>query len=501
MSAIEKIKETWTSSSITTLFRLCPKADIATPFPLQSPIAGFNWRLIMSWAPPKGFRNRPSKYHLFFSSNDCPSAWSGAPITVTLSFPMRSHHNGHVGDSHLSTTATLGGDKCLLITRSIDDLVDSLISLEVSFTNLPTQNLFDALACVSLAPEAPASANAEEPNIPQARTALRALDQSIKTGKSFDIIFHAYTRRLSTGKITRPIPIYASTTVLEGTTLLPDFSEEDFDFSSLFELLEDSPSFTSESFEYESDSDLDDEEAGNLTAGEPADELVTGGETSVCHDQQSRTPAHDVQPHEDTTDTGSISSFSSFEAEVREQPNNRTSFLEGAKTLHTQNVKSGSRAVLVKGVAWKTWHAFVYYCYTGVVNFSGLRSQAQATTEASQATFHNHSKEGPPCCSPKSMYQLARKLRNDTLAQLAFKDIETRLSAANILDEALSKFTARHEAIREMELALLVKYRGEPDVLRGLPAKIEAVAMGNMPHAGPILTALYQRIVQMPSKN
>jgi hypothetical protein len=223
MSAIEKIKETWTSSSITTLFRLCPKADIATPFPLQSPIAGFNWRLIMSWAPPKGFRNRPSKYHLFFSSNDCPSAWSGAPITVTLSFPMRSHHNGHVGDSHLSTTATLGGDKCLLITRSIDDFVDSLISLEVSFTNLPTQNLFDALACVGLAPEAPASANAEEPNIPQARTALRALDQSIKTGKSFDIIFHAYTRRLSTGKITRPIPIYASTTVLEGTTLLPDF--------------------------------------------------------------------------------------------------------------------------------------------------------------------------------------------------------------------------------------------------------------------------------------
>jgi hypothetical protein len=52
-----------------------------------------------------------------------------------------------------------------------------------------------------------------------------------------------------------------------------------------------------------------------------------------------------------------------------------------------------------------------------------------------------------------------------------------------------------------MELALLVKYRGEPDVLRDLPAKIEAVAMGNMPHAGPILTALYQRIVQMPSRN
>jgi hypothetical protein len=135
---------------------------------------------------------------------------------------------------------------------------------------------------------------------------------------------------------------------------------------------------------------LDDEEGGNVTAGEPADELVTGGETSACHDQQSHTPAHDVQPHEGLSvcafifggdslmtpkiqlilDLSRLSPASKVlkletscvcqtnvvnpTAEVREQPNNRMSFLEGAKTLHMQNVKSGSRAVLIKGVAWKT---------------------------------------------------------------------------------------------------------------------------------------------------
>ncbi|OAX31924.1 hypothetical protein K503DRAFT_34091 [Rhizopogon vinicolor AM-OR11-026] len=159
-------------------------------------------------------------------------------------------------------------------------------------------------------------------------------------------------------------------------------------------------------------------------------------------------------------------------------------------------MKSESRVVLVKGVAWKTWRAFVYYCYTGIINFSGLRSQV--TTEA---TPQSPSNDGPPHCSPKSMYQLARKLRINTLSQFAFEAIETRLSAANILDEAFSKFTARHDAVREMELALLVKHRSEPHVLRGLPAKMEAVVMGSMPHAGPVIIALYQRITQTPSQD
>jgi len=51
-----------------------------------------------------------------------------------------------------------------------------------------------------------------------------------------------------------------------------------------------------------------------------------------------------------------------------------------------------------------------------------------------------------------------------------------------------------------MEMSLLVKHRNAPDVLRGLPAKMEAVAMGNMPHVGQILAELYQQIAEMPGQ-
>ncbi|OAX32881.1 hypothetical protein K503DRAFT_869896 [Rhizopogon vinicolor AM-OR11-026] len=394
----------------------------------------------------------PSMCQLLFDSTNCYSLWRGEPVKVTLSFPS---HPDRAIDSSLSATSTtlaLGCDLHPLVTYSTVSIGDTILSLEVAFTSLPT-NIFHALAHAGLVQCTPSSA--QESDVPQARTALRAFEQSLKTGTSFNVIFQAYTRRISPGKVARPIPIYANTTVLQATTLLPDFSaEEDLYFSSLFELPEgDTPPLTSpESYEYESDSDLDDDERDNLATMKPVEELTTDGEASACHEQQSHTPAHVAQPHEDTTDNRSLSSFSSFEAGFQEQPNNRMALLEEAETVLIENMKSSFRVILVKGVAWKTWHAFVYYCYTGTVNFSSLRSQA--TTEATLQ--QSPSKDDPPRCSPKSMYQLARKLRNDSLAQLAFKAIETRLSAANILDEALSKFTARKVLINLSSLWLLL---------------------------------------------
>jgi len=49
-----------------------------------------------------------------------------------------------------------------------------------------------------------------------------------------------------------------------------------------------------------------------------------------------------------------------------------------------------------------------------------------------------------------------------------------------------------------MEVALLIKHKTD---VRGLPDKMGAVAMGKMPHAGPVLVALYQQILQIPSQD
>jgi hypothetical protein len=96
------------------------------------------------------------------------------------------------------------------------------------------------------------------------------------------------------------------------------------------------------------------------------------------------------------------------------------------------------------------------------------------------------------------MYQLARKLNNEPLSRLALKAIETRLSAANILDETFSKFTSSHDAVRVMETALLLKHRNASEVLESLPVKMEAVARGVIPNAGQVLTAL---IMQTPNRD
>ncbi|KAG2345720.1 hypothetical protein BDR05DRAFT_121720 [Suillus weaverae] len=106
-------------------------------------------------------------------------------------------------------------------------------------------------------------ASAEEPRVPQACSALRVLEQSLKTGTSFDIVFQAYTRRLSPGKVTRPIPIYASTAVLKTTTLLPDPNNDDNHSSN----------------------------HNNVAVVQPAEELDTqaGDEASASHGERSHT--------------------------------------------------------------------------------------------------------------------------------------------------------------------------------------------------------------------
>ena len=50
------------------------------------------------------------------------------------------------------------------------------------------------------------------------------------------------------------------------------------------------------------------------------------------------------------------------------------------------------------------WHAFLWYCYTGELDFGKLKSQV----EPGGQHFRETSLEGgPPTCSPKSMYRLA----------------------------------------------------------------------------------------------
>jgi len=177
-------------------------------------------------APSRRGRRLPNPLmcQLFFNnSSGCHSSWCGSPVDIKLSFP--SHPDGDLGNLNppLATSTSLilgcGNLHPLANAYPIDDLADALVSLEVTFTSSQACNLFHALS--TAVPHTPASVR--EPSIPQARAALRAFERSLKTGTSFDTIFQTYACRLSPGKVTRPTPTYANTTVLQGTTPLPDF--------------------------------------------------------------------------------------------------------------------------------------------------------------------------------------------------------------------------------------------------------------------------------------
>ncbi|KAG1905078.1 uncharacterized protein F5891DRAFT_1183784 [Suillus fuscotomentosus] len=79
-----------------------------------------------------------------------------------------------------------------------------------------------------------------------------------------------------------------------------------------------------------------------------------------------------------------------------------------------------SRRVFVTDTAFNTWNALLYYLYTDEILFAPSRSQGTKIAR-------HCSLDGPPPCSPKSMYRLACKIKHDKLQAKALAAI--RLSS------------------------------------------------------------------------
>jgi hypothetical protein len=106
------------------------------------------------------------------------------------------------------------------------------------------------------------------------------------------------------------------------------------------------------------------------------------------------------------------------------------------------------------------WRSVFFYLYTGQTSFAPLRSQG---VDASlRYILENTTADSPPPCSPKSIYILANlasfvqstncdfpltpcrsKLNMEPLRELALKDIESKVSEENIVEEFFSCITAK----------------------------------------------------------
>lgn len=155
--------------------------------------------------------------------------------------------------------------------------------------------------------------------------------------------------------------------------------------------------------------------------------------------------------------------------------------------------KGQCQLIIIKDAAYYTWRAFIFYLYFGKVHFLPLRSQDDQK-RAEELVQALGDPEAIPPSSPKSMYRLAEKYGITELQNLAFEAIRAQLTAKNIVREVFSRFTSRYDKVRELVIDVLQSHKSHPEVATALNTFIvERFALGEFPHAGPIVNILIQR--------
>jgi len=139
-----------------------------------------------------------------------------------------------------------------------------------------------------------------------------------------------------------------------------------------------------------------------------------------------------------------------------------------------------------------SWTSFVYYIYTGTINFAPLKSRGLEARLQAMAKHTASNPHSPSLCSPKSMYRLADKIGLSFLKTLALSDLTTQLTSKALIEEIFSHFTARFQNILDIEVQ---KYRGLKqseldDTSDVVQRKIGEIVKGEIPYASNALLLL-----------
>lgn len=295
---------------------------------------------------------------------------------------------------------------------------------------------------------------------------LDVLRASLTCGDLRDTVFYLYSCK-SSDSVVFLRPVFAISRMLVAvipyfkTLLSGDFVEANIgssDNSSFGHSLDDKLSF--EEYGYECDSDLDETEEG------------WNGD-DIQHEQH----CEDVRNPE----IGPESIESSLEASVD----------DFGTPMSTTSRKPGTslRKVYVKDVAFRTWKALIFYVYTGRISFGPLRSQPP-TGVSSRSGSAGHTL----MCSPKSMYRLADKYDMKDLKALARTDIQSKITAQNVVPELFSTFASRYPDIRDHLVDFYVTHCHHPDVITAMPVWIAKVVRGELPHAEEALNDILRAL-------
>ncbi|KIO03982.1 hypothetical protein M404DRAFT_26602 [Pisolithus tinctorius Marx 270] len=301
---------------------------------------------------------------------------------------------------------------------------------------------------------------------------FKTLEASLTSVDFRDTVFYLYSRT-SSGFVEFPRPVFANSGML--ATVVPyfemllsgDFVEANttrlHDNSSSARLLDERLSV--EEYGYECDSDLD-----------VTEEDWNGDDDQ--HDQEAQN-SEGIQNGE--VGLESIRSSSEASVDDSDDPVSETS----------GKPPNFLRKICVKDVAFKTWKALVFYIYTGHISFAPLRSQPLISTH-----IHHGPTDYAPMCSPKSMYRLADKYDLKALKEQARTDIQSKITAQNVVPELFSTFASRYPDVRNLLTKIYVAHCDHPNVTTAMPVWIGKVVRGELPHAEEALNAILRALAQ-----
>ncbi|KAH7906111.1 hypothetical protein BJ138DRAFT_1105428 [Hygrophoropsis aurantiaca] len=338
---------------------------------------------------------------------------------------------------------------------------------------------------------------------------LQMISQSLDSGAFFDAKFIASTRRLgrTSDRQSAIRVVYAQTAILKAISpalsLDAMFAREDKLFLRAGTTPGEQMAEISDEYDYESDSDFDESE-------ERDDDITEATKTAVVEEQNSKSTLGEDRSHltatassvsgesTHTSDSSiSVATISDFEVHFEEDVGSEEYVQPNMQDKHSPALVPSehiANVIYVKGTAYKTqvilWRAFVFFCYTDQITFSPLKS---STTTSERSPNDGRDR----CCSPKSMYRLAKRLGISTLETSALAAIEEHLSKKNILDELFSKFTSKYPVILEMEMRILMENRSQPEVTQAFPGMIQKIFQGQMPHAEKVLSDVMQKLLHL----
>ncbi|TBU29595.1 hypothetical protein BD311DRAFT_692770 [Dichomitus squalens] len=286
------------------------------------------------------------------------------------------------------------------------------------------------------------------------------------TGKPFeDVKFYAFSRRLRNRKaVGNALPLVANSALIRNVTAhFNPLLETDPGVRNIVAPQPVSQQVDAGSYDYSSDSDLDDEDDVFET---PADFIGLG------RAEGEREGSSSVQA-------------TRCEAGTRGEERGEADWAEVTLPESKRVVMKPERVVVLKDVAYTTWKAFIFYTYFGELNFAPLASQLQKQAMKAES-------DTAPLCSPKSMYRVAHKYNIPSLQKKAIEDIKAKLSPLNILEEIFTSFTSRYPDVRNMELEYLHSNMEDTGIQSRLPSWLRKLEQNQLPSgASDIFVSLF----------